>query len=133
METVVVTAAIIKRGDKFLIAQRKKGSHQEMMWEFPGGKVEKGENPEDCLKREIEEELNLRIEVGDIYQVVSYGYEHRHIILLCYLCRAVGGEPATIDCNDFRWVTAEEMTHYRFTPADLPVVEKLQKDFSQPA
>lgn len=125
MKTIVVTAAIIKDGKKFLIAQRKKGAHQEMLWEFPGGKVEPGESPESCLAREIREELNLIIQVEDIFQVVSHNYQDRHIILLCYNCLLVDGQPEKLDCQDFRWVTGEEMTGYEFAPADIPVVEKL--------
>ncbi len=125
MKTVAVTAAIIKKGDKYLIAQRKKGSHQGMKWEFPGGKIEKGENPEACLKREIKEELNVDIEVEGIYQIVSHNYENRQVILLCYTCRIVDGELKNVDCHDFRWVTPAEMDRYEFAPADIPVVEKL--------
>lgn len=128
MKTIVVTAAIINKGNKYLIAQRKKGAHQEMLWEFPGGKVEPGESPEHCLAREIEEELRLKIKVGNIYQVVSYNYVDRHVILLCYLCEAIDGEPETVDCEDFRWVMPGEMTSFNFAPADIPVVEKLLQE-----
>ncbi|PKM80971.1 MAG: 8-oxo-dGTP diphosphatase MutT [Firmicutes bacterium HGW-Firmicutes-14] len=126
METIVVTAAVIRKGDRFLIAQRKKGSHQEMKWEFPGGKVEQGEHPEDCLRREIKEELGVTVEVTDICQVVSHNYDARHIILLCYKCDLTQGEPETRDCHDYRWVTPAEMAGYEFAPADIPVVEKLR-------
>jgi len=125
MDTIVVTAAIIKNGDRYLIAQRKKGASQEMKWEFPGGKIEKGEDPEECLQREILEELNTEVEVEGIYQVVSHNYGDRHIILLYYTCRMTGGEPKPVDCQDFRWVTAEEMAQYDFAPADRPVVDRL--------
>lgn len=125
METVLVTAAIIKDGAKYLIAQRKKGAHQGMKWEFPGGKVERGEDPETCLKREIWEELNITIDVEEIFKVVSFNYEEKHIVLLCYTCRIVEGEPVSIDCHDFRWVTPKEMRQYEFAPADQPVVDKL--------
>ncbi|MHB9095257.1 MAG: 8-oxo-dGTP diphosphatase MutT [Eubacteriales bacterium] len=128
METVVVTAAIIKNSGKFLIAQRKMGAHQEMKWEFPGGKVEKGEDPEACLKREIQEELNISIEVKDIYKVVSHNYETKHIILLCYTCKITSGEPQAVDCQDFRWVKPGEMSRYEFATADIPVVRELCKD-----
>jgi len=128
MKTIVVTAAIINEGNKYLIAQRKKGTHQEMLWEFPGGKVEPGESPENCLAREIDEELHLKIEVSRIYQVVSYNYVDRHVILLCYLCGVIDGEPETVDCADFRWVTPGEMPNFNFAPADIPVVEKLLQE-----
>jgi len=125
MKTVVVTAAIIKNGDRYLIAQRKVGSHQELKWEFPGGKVEVGEHPESCLQREIAEELNIIVEVEDIFQVVSYNYEHAHVILLCYNCSITQGKPRADDCQDFRWVTINEMKQYRFAPADIPVINRI--------
>ena len=125
MGTIVVTAAIIRQDNLYLIAQRKKGSHQELKWEFPGGKVEKGEDPEDCLRREIHEELGLFIEIVDIFQVVSHNYGEKHIILLCYMCKITGGEPRCIDCYDYKWLTLEEMPQYDFAPADIPVVERL--------
>lgn len=125
MKILVVTAAIIKSDGKFLIAQRKKGSHQEMKWEFPGGKVEQGEDPEACLVRELKEELDITVEVGDIFKVVSHIYEDRQVILLCYLCSLKGGRPACIDCQDWKWAAPEEMPEYDFAPADIPVVRKL--------
>ena len=128
MEILVVTAAIIKEGDKYLIAQRKRGSHQGLKWEFPGGKVEKGESPEACLEREIKEELNMTITVGDIFKVVSHNYETGQVILLCYLCQVKEGEPDNIDCQDWKWVTLREMADYDFAPADIPVVKKLHKN-----
>ncbi len=126
MGTLVVTAAIIEEDGRYFIAQRKKDSHLGLKWEFPGGKVEKGESPEVCLKREIIEELNLLIEVKDIYQVVSHNYGEKHIILLFYLCQIIGGEPQCLDCSDYRWVTPEEMSQFEFAPADVPVVNKIQ-------
>jgi len=113
MKILVVTAAIIKSDGKFLIAQRKKGLHQEMKWEFPGGKVEQGEDPEACLVRELKEELDITVEVGEIFKVVSHIYEDRQVI------------PACIDCQDWKWAAPEEMVKYDFAPADIPVVRKL--------
>ena len=125
---LVVTAAIIKKGDKYLIAQRKRGSHQGLKWEFPGGKVEEGESPEACLEREIKEELNMTIIVGDIFKVVSHTYDAGQVILLCYLCQVKEGEPDNIDCQDWKWVTPREMADYDFAPPDIPVVKKLYKN-----
>lgn len=127
MQTMIVTAAIIIDGPKILIAQRKKGTHLEMKWEFPGGKLEPGEDPETCLEREIKEELALDIKVNSIFQVVSHKYELRHIVMLCYICEVLQGTPECIECNDFRWVTLDEIGEYDFAPADIPVVEKLLK------
>lgn len=125
METIVVTAAVIRQGDYYLLAQRKKGSHQELKWEFPGGKVEKGEHPEQCLIREIKEELDVSIRIEDIFQVVSHVYGEKHIILLCYKCEIYGGEISCIDCADYRWVKPEQMMHFDCAPADIPVIQKI--------
>ncbi|AGL01741.1 8-oxo-dGTP diphosphatase MutT [Desulfoscipio gibsoniae] len=127
MQTIVVTAAIIKHRDRVLIAQRKENVHQALKWEFPGGKLEAGESPEQCLVREIREELGLTINVQKIFEVVSHIYGERHIILLCYLCRLIGGSAQTRDCHDFRWVEINELYFYDFAEADLPVVSNLQK------
>lgn len=124
----IVTAAAMIRDGKVLIAQREAGSHQEFKWEFPGGKLEAGETPEECIVREIKEELDLNIEVLDIYKVVKFDYKDKDILLLCYLCKVVSGEGRKLECNDFRWVTREELPGFEFVPADLPIVDKLMKD-----
>ncbi len=127
MHILVVTAAIIHQEDKILIAQRKSNADHGLKWEFPGGKLRFGEEPKDGLRREIKEELDMEVEVGEIFEVVSHLYGERHILLLCYTCRYLGQTPRTRDCQDFRWVTPEAMTDYDFTEADIPVVRKLQK------
>lgn len=127
MKTVVVTAAIIIRDSQCLIARRKPEAHQGLKWELPGGKLEVGESPEDCLRREICEELNLVIEVGDIYKIVSHNYENTHVILLCYKCSIIAGTPKAIDCHDFCWVYPEDMENFEFAPADVPVVLQIRE------
>lgn len=124
----IVTAAAIVRDGKVLIAQREAGSHMEFRWEFPGGKLESDETPEECIIREIKEELDIDIEVLDIYKVVKFKYDEKDVLLLCYLCRILKGEGRTLECNDFRWVSREELPSYDFVPADKPIVEKLMKD-----
>lgn len=124
----IVTAAAMVRSGKVLISQREAGSHMEYRWEFPGGKLEPAETLEECIVREIKEELDMDIEVLDIYKVVQFAYKEKDILLLCYLCRVVKGEGKTLECNDFKWVGREELVNYEFVPADLPIVEKLIKD-----
>ncbi|HPX69486.1 MAG TPA: 8-oxo-dGTP diphosphatase MutT [Bacillota bacterium] len=124
----IVTAAAIIRDGKVLIAQRQQGSHMEYKWEFPGGKLEPDETPEECIIREIKEEMDIDIEVDDIYKVVKFRYEEKDILLLCYLCRIIKGDLKAIECNDFRWVTKDELPGFDFVPADLPIVEKLIND-----
>ena len=127
MHTIIVTAAIIHREGRILIAQRKKHADHGLKWEFPGGKLNFGEDPKEGLKREIIEELDMEIAVEGIFEVVSQLYGERHILLLCYTCRYLGQKPTTRDCQDFQWVTPQEMNQYDFTEADVPVVRKLQK------
>ena len=124
----IVTAAAMVNNGKVLIAQREAGSHMEFRWEFPGGKLEPGETTEECIVREIKEELNFDIEVLDIYKIVQFAYKEKEILLLCYLCKIIGGEGKALECNDFRWVGRDELSEYEFVPADLPIVEKLTKD-----
>lgn len=124
---IVVSAAIIHRDDKLLISQRLEGSHLEFLWEFPGGKVEEGESPEECIVREIMEELRINIRVTDIYDVVFHKYEDRTILLLVYDCEYISGEPKPIECNAFNWVTAEELSLYKFTYADEKIINKMTK------
>src|SRR4051812_24671764 len=100
---LIVTAALIVDKDKILLAQRKPGAHMELRWEFPGGKLEEGEHPEQCLIREIKEELDLTIEIIDIYKVIKFKYDEKDVLILCYKCRLTGGDAKTVDCNDFRW------------------------------
>jgi 8-oxo-dGTP diphosphatase len=122
---LVVTAAVIEQENTVLIAQRKPGSHLALKWEFPGGKLEWGEDPRDGLKREIREELGIEIEVGDVVEVVSHTYEDRQIVLIAYKCRYVSGTVQMLDVHDVRWVRPEELRTVDLSPADVPIVDKL--------
>lgn len=125
MEALIVAAAIIRKNDKVLIAQRLKNSHMGLKWELPGGKIEKGENAAACLIREIREELDLGIEVGEELMVVEHQYQDRKVILHCHWCNYLEGEAKTLGCLSFKWVGIGDMKHYDFSEADLPVVEYL--------
>lgn len=125
MQTLNVAAAIIERGREILISQRLKGSHMGLKWEFPGGKIEPGESPEECLKREIKEELDLNILVGNKLMVVEHQYEKFKVILHCYLCSYLGGEAKKKDCHDFRWVFSKDLKDFDFAQADCTVVRYL--------
>ena len=127
MEALIVAAAIIKNNGKFLITQRLKGTHMGLKWEFPGGKIEKGEDAAACLIREIREELDLKIEVGAEIMVVEHQYPDRKVILICHWCQFVQGEVKTLGCHSFKWVSTGDMKDYDFSEADLPVVEYLVK------
>lgn len=125
MKPLIVTAGIIRRGGKILISQRYVKMENVFKWEFAGGKLEEGETPEQCLIREIKEELDLDIFVKDIFKVVYHEYADKTILLLCYLCDAAFGEPTAIGCNDFKWISIQELEKFTFTQADEPIVEKI--------
>ncbi len=125
-QPLIVTAALIRKQNQILIAQRYVKTDHSLKWEFPGGKLEAGETPEECLAREIAEELNLKIEVKDIFKVVYHEYTEKKILLLCYLCNDLGGQAEAIECNDFQWVDIHALDQYDFVEADLPIVEKIK-------
>ncbi len=130
---VLVASAIIHEGERFLISRRLPDAKIEAgKWEFPGGKVEFGEHPEACLRREIREELNLEIEVESFYQLVSHVYTASprlaHVVLLCYFARVTGGELQCLDVAEAKWVNRDELKDYDFAVADIPVVAKLTSE-----
>ncbi|MBI2452061.1 (deoxy)nucleoside triphosphate pyrophosphohydrolase [Candidatus Pacearchaeota archaeon] len=123
---ILVTASIMKNNGKYLITQRPENTHNGLRWEFPGGKLNFGEDPRKCLKREIKEELGVDIEVLDIFEYSSHVYENtKHIVLLAFICKYRGGEIKKLHIKDYAWVTKKEMSKYDITQADLPFVRKL--------
>lgn len=125
---ILVTAAIIEYKGKFLITQRPKDSHNGLRWEFPGGKLNFGEDPRDCLEREILEELGIKIKAGEILEYSSHVYNgEKHIVLLGFKCKFLSGKIQKLKINDFAWVKPEEMSKYDITEADLPFIKKLKK------
>ena len=127
MDEIKVAAAIIRNNGKVLIAQRPEFSHMGLKWEFPGGKIETGEDAAACLRREIREELDLEIDVGRELMVVEHQYQDRKVILHCHWCRYVRGKAKTLGCRSFKWVSAGEIKQYDFSEADCPVVDFLIK------
>lgn len=127
MKTYIVTAAVITDRDRVLITQRKENSSQGLKWEFPGGKIEAGEDPEHCVAREIKEELDIDIAVRDIFKVVMHRYEDRYILLLAYLCSHTGGDPSPLGCNKIAWVPVQGLLGYDLAEADVPIAKKLQE------
>ncbi len=126
-QAILVAAAVIERDGKFLVAQRKEGGGEPLKWEFPGGKVEWGESPEECLRREMREELGLSIEVGE--QVcTSPGYSgNSEIMLLAYRASIAAGEPEAIDVKDWRWVAKADLPGLDWAAADRMVVGKIME------
>lgn len=124
---ILVTAAILEKDGKVLLARRKKGENLEFMWEFPGGKIEPNESPEQCLKRELKEEFSIETEVGAHVCNSEYRYEHIHIKLLAYRARLTSGDFKLKDHDMAEWVKPEKLLDYNLAPADVPIARKLTK------
>ncbi|MFW2390562.1 MAG: 8-oxo-dGTP diphosphatase MutT [Polyangiales bacterium] len=123
---IVVAAAVIIRDGRVLLTRRAKGQHLAGMWEFPGGKLEEGEAPEDALVRECLEECGIEVEVAEILDVTHHSYPEKDVLLLFYLCELRAGEVRNIEIADHAWVTPEEIDDYSLPPADERVVERIQ-------
>jgi len=117
-----VTCAIIESNGEILITQRSASMSQPLLWEFPGGKIEAGESEEECLKREIREELNLHINCQHMLSPNTYTYPNKTVELIPYVCSITGGEISLLEHVAFEWVSMEELRQYEWCPADLPVI-----------
>lgn len=124
---IKVTAAVIELEGKILLARRKKDDPLRSKWEFPGGKMEPGESPEECLKRELKEELGIDAEVGEFICSSTYHYDHISIELLAYRIRGFTGDIVPVDHDEIVWAAPEELDGYDFPAADRPVIEKLMR------
>lgn len=125
MPAIEVTAAVIGHDQRVLITQRGTGKHLEGFWEFPGGKLEADETLQDCLAREILEELNITIKVGCHITTVKHVYGEKTINLHAFHCEYDGGELALKDHSDAKWVSMDELVNFKFAPADLPIIKHL--------
>lgn len=125
---VLVVAGVIVKDGKVLVAQRKADCRREpLKWEFPGGKVEYGEAPQESLRREIMEELGVGIEVGEPFCASSAVSGGMHVVLLFFKATLASGEPRPIDVNDWRWLDAGSLGDLDWAAADLPAVRKLME------
>ena len=125
-----VTAAVIRarRGGRVLIAQRPLGGMLGGLWEFPGGKRQRGESLNECLRREIREELGIEIEVGEPVTQVKHTYTHFRITLHAFECRLVSGRPRAIQVADWRWVTLRALDGFAFAVTDRRIIQTLRKE-----
>ena len=130
MKTVLVAAAIVIEQGRVLLTQRKRGTHLEGAWEFPGGKVQPGEDPRDALRRELDEELGIAVAAGEIVDVTFHRYPDadQSVLLLFFEASRVPGskDPRAIDVAAFAWAGAEELDPARFPPADVAVLRKVR-------
>lgn len=130
---IEISMAIVVHNGKILIAQRKKGKHQELMWEFPGGKLEKGETLQQCVAREFMEEFEKPITVNEFFMDKTYTYADKGDFHLNAFWASCADEtvPHLYEHEDAKWVTPEEMNQYAFCPADGPFIEGVQAHFAQ--
>lgn len=127
MKVVEVAAGLICSDGRYLIARRKPGVHLAGLWEFPGGKREAGETLEDCLRRELLEELSVEVDVPIPFQIIRHEYAEKTVELHFFRCTIEAGQPMPVDCAELRWVSPSELTGYQFPPADRPIIEALQQ------
>ena len=123
---IVVTAAVVRRGDRFLVTRRLRGVHLEGCWEFPGGKCEPAESLADCLAREILEELGTHVRIDEELMSVTHAYPERIVELHFFACTLVD-EPQALLGQEMRWVPRSELTSLDLPPADAELIALLQK------
>jgi 8-oxo-dGTP diphosphatase len=125
---IKVTAAIIIKDHKLLIARRKAGGHAGGKWELPGGKTEKSETPEECLARELFEEFSINVKVGAFFASSTYAYPHLKIELLAYHVTHESGDFVLRDHDEMAWATLADLDQYDFAEADLRIMDKIKKE-----
>ena len=125
---IVASVALINSDNQILIAQRPKEKHLSGLWEFPGGKVEKNESPENTLIRELKEELNVNINQKCVAPLTfsEFDYQEFNLLLLLYVCRRWDGDPESMENNPIKWVKSNKLREYKMPPADDSLIYCLQ-------
>ena len=129
MKTINVVAAIICDSNKIFATQRGYGDYKDG-WEFPGGKIEPGETPQQALVREIKEELDSEIAVGDYLTTIEYDYPAFHLSMQCFWCTIVEGTPVLKEHEAARWLDVESLGSVAWLPADLTIIELIKEKMS---
>lgn len=122
---LLVTAAVIFDEDKVLITRRPDDKRHPGFWEFPGGKVDPGESPEEALCREIREELDAEVQVNGIYEVVYHRYDWGAVLILAYECQLKTDTLRDLGVAEHRWILPREMSNFKILPADQPIIDRL--------
>ena len=131
MKITEVVAALVWDGDKFMICQRPAHKARGLLWEFVGGKVEKGESKADALVRECKEELDIIVEPHDVYMELIHEYPDITVRLTLYNAVIKEGVPKLLEHNDIKWITPDEIPQFDFCPADEEILRKIIEDFSR--
>ena len=126
MKTIRVVAAVIRKDDKIFATQRGYGELKGG-WEFPGGKIEDGETPQEALKREIEEELDTEILVGELIDTIEYDYPNFHLSMDCFWCEIVEGKLVLKEHEAARWLDRKTIDDVEWLPADVTLVGKIKE------
>lgn len=126
MKTVRVVAAVIRDKDKIFATARGYGDFKGQ-WEFPGGKIEEGETPQQALVREIKEELETNIEVGTLIDTIEYDYPTFHLSMDCFWCQVISGELVLKEAEDAKWLTKGELDSVQWLPEDIILINKINK------
>ncbi len=121
-----MAAALVFRQGKVLITRRPADAHLGGLWEFPGGKRKPDETFEQCLARELQEELGVKISVGELFETVSHSYAEKTVRLKFFVCRLPGGEPQPLGCAAIRWIGKAELDDFEFPAADARLLKKLR-------
>lgn len=129
MKHIKVVAAIIKQDNKIFATQRGYGNYKDW-WEFPGGKMEAGETPEEALVREIREELATEIQVDQCFMTVEYDYPEFHLSMDCFWCSVVSGELTLLEHEAAKWLPINDLRQVKWLPADLEIIEKIEREVS---
>ncbi len=127
MKRIEVVAGIIKDGDKIFATQRGYGEFKDG-WEFPGGKMEPGETPQEALARELKEELAVDVKVGEFLCTVDYDYPTFHLTMHCFYCSVIGGELTLLEHEASKWLKMTELHSVNWLPADVDVVAALERN-----
>lgn len=127
MKTIRVVAAVIKENGKIFATQRGYGELKGG-WEFPGGKIEAGEKPQEALQREIREELDTQIEVGELIDTIEYDYPSFHLSMDCFWCKIVKGNLVLKEHEAAKWLGREKLDSVDWLPADITLIKKLRKN-----
>lgn len=121
----IVTAAVMEKDGKILIAQRRRGDHHQYKWELPGGKLESDETPEECLQRELREEFGIETEIGEFIGSSDCHYRHISIRLMAFRVHHISGELNVRDHETIQWVAPSELVDFDFSEADRPIIQHL--------